>query len=77
MSKSKAERHLVFGDAYMKSGLSKHAFYLYNSALGNFEKASDVEGQRLALKKMVAAAEAWQNRGMAEKCRRLLEELKG
>lgn len=76
MLPSKAERHLASGDLFMKGGAFEQAFYIYNSALGNFEKSGDIQGQRLALTKMLAAAEAWRNHEMAEKCRKWLKELK-
>lgn len=77
MSQSKAERHLALGDIWMEGGAFEQAFYLYNSALGNFEKINDLEGRRLALTKMLAAAEAWRNHDMAENCRMWLKELNG
>ena len=75
MSKPKAERHLALGDLWMEGGAFEPAFYLYNSALGNFERIGDIQGQRLALVKMLAAAEAWGNGQMAENCREWLKEL--
>jgi len=77
MSRSKAERHLALGDMWMKAGAFEQAFYLYNSALGNFEKIGDIQGQRQALTKMLASAEAWRNSTMADSCRRWLKELEG
>lgn len=77
MSKSKAERHLALGDMYMNGGAYERAFRLYNSALGNYQKVSDIEGQRLALTKMTVAAEAWGNGAMAENCRNWLKDLEG
>ncbi len=75
MSKPKAERHLDMGDRFMEGGASARAFKLYNSALGNFQKANDVEGQRRALRRMLSAAEASGNSGMAANCRKWLQEL--
>lgn len=85
MSREKAERHLSEGDKVMAgkkvltpSGFQASpecAFRLYNSALGNYEKVNDVDGQRVALSRMLSAASAWGNWEMEANCRKWLREL--